>query len=156
MVARNKNTALEMSAVRMLDVDSLCAYLNPGRNRAVEFSRCAGAERRIGRRCLYDKSERFTKPFRSAESLAEYTAKKKDEQTDLKDTGCYIFAAFKNGGSRKGSNIEGLDAVVLGYDGLTPRQFQQLREKLLLWGEDWHDYKHRPKAPGEERRGFPL
>ena len=43
------------SEVRMLDVDGLCAYISMGRTRAVEFAKAAGAEKRIGKRCLYDK-----------------------------------------------------------------------------------------------------
>jgi len=41
---------------RLLDVCEVCAYLSMGRNRGVEFARSIGSERRIGRRCLYDKA----------------------------------------------------------------------------------------------------
>ena len=40
---------------RMFDVPDLCAYLNMGRTRAVEYAKQIGAERRFGRRCLYDR-----------------------------------------------------------------------------------------------------
>lgn len=40
---------------RLLDVSETCAYLNLGRNKGVEFAKSVGAERKIGRRCLYDK-----------------------------------------------------------------------------------------------------
>lgn len=40
---------------RLLDVNEVCMYLNLGRNRGVEFARSIGAERKIGRRSLYDK-----------------------------------------------------------------------------------------------------
>lgn len=40
---------------RLLNAKEVCAYLNLGRNRGVEFAKSIGAERKIGRRCLYDK-----------------------------------------------------------------------------------------------------
>ena len=44
-----------VSEKRLLDVKEVCNYLSLGRNRAVEFAKSIGAERKIGRRCLYDK-----------------------------------------------------------------------------------------------------
>lgn len=41
--------------IRMLDADALRTYLSMGRTNAVKFAKSAGAERRIGKRCLYDK-----------------------------------------------------------------------------------------------------
>lgn len=40
---------------RLLDASEVCIYLSLGRNRGIEFARSIGAERKIGRRCLYDK-----------------------------------------------------------------------------------------------------
>lgn len=40
---------------RLLDANEVCMYLSLGRNRGVEFARSIGAERKIGRRCLYDR-----------------------------------------------------------------------------------------------------
>lgn len=40
---------------RLLDANEVCMYLSLGRNRGVEFARSIGAERKIGRRSLYDK-----------------------------------------------------------------------------------------------------
>lgn len=40
---------------RLLDANEVCIYLNLGRNRGIEFAKSIGAERKIGRRCLYDK-----------------------------------------------------------------------------------------------------
>ncbi len=40
---------------RFFNAKELCEYLNLGRNRGVEFAKNIGAERKIGRRCLYDK-----------------------------------------------------------------------------------------------------
>lgn len=40
---------------RLLDANEVCMYLSLGRNRGVEFAKSIGAERKIGRRCLYDK-----------------------------------------------------------------------------------------------------
>lgn len=45
----------ETTCKRLFDVPDLCAYLNMGRTRAVEYAKQIGAERRFGRRCLYDK-----------------------------------------------------------------------------------------------------
>lgn len=44
-----------VSEKRLLDATEVCVYLSLGRNRGVEFARSIGAERKIGRRCLYDK-----------------------------------------------------------------------------------------------------
>lgn len=46
---------MENMEVRMMDVRGLCAYTSMGRTRAVEFAKAVGAEKRIGRRCIYDK-----------------------------------------------------------------------------------------------------
>lgn len=40
---------------RLLDRNSLCAYLNLGANTAVSFAKRSGAEIRFGRRTLYDR-----------------------------------------------------------------------------------------------------
>lgn len=40
---------------RLLDTVEVCTYLGMGRCKGVEFARSIGAERKIGRRCLYDK-----------------------------------------------------------------------------------------------------
>lgn len=44
-----------VSEKRLLDACEVCMYLSLGRNRGVEFARSIGAERKIGRRSLYDK-----------------------------------------------------------------------------------------------------
>lgn len=44
-----------MSEKRLLDANEVCVYLSLGRNRGVEFAKSIGAERKVGRRCLYDK-----------------------------------------------------------------------------------------------------
>lgn len=41
---------------RMLNAKETCAYLGLGMNRGVEFAKSIGAERKFGRRCLYDKT----------------------------------------------------------------------------------------------------
>ena len=40
---------------RMMSVEQLCAYLNLGKSKALEFGNEAGAKRKIGKRVLYDK-----------------------------------------------------------------------------------------------------
>lgn len=40
---------------RLMSVKEVCIYLGLGKNRGVEFAKSIGAERKIGRRCLYDK-----------------------------------------------------------------------------------------------------
>lgn len=39
-----------------MNAKEVCLYLNLGLNRGVEFAKSIGAERKIGRRCLYDKA----------------------------------------------------------------------------------------------------
>ena len=48
----NSSNILE---VRLLDVPALCAYMGLGRNTAMNFAKAAGAEKKFGRRCLYDR-----------------------------------------------------------------------------------------------------
>lgn len=50
-----KNDIPIMSEKRLLNANEVCVYLNLGRNRGVEFAKSIGAERKVGRRCLYDK-----------------------------------------------------------------------------------------------------
>ena len=52
MYERNRPQATE---ARLMDLETLTAYLSLGRNKAAEFGRECGAEKHIGRRCLYDK-----------------------------------------------------------------------------------------------------
>lgn len=52
---RERNNAGVMGEKRLLDVNEVCIYLSLGRNRAIEFAKSVGAERKIGKRCLYDK-----------------------------------------------------------------------------------------------------
>lgn len=40
---------------RMLDLNALTVYLSMGRSKAAEFGKECGAEKHIGRRCLYDR-----------------------------------------------------------------------------------------------------
>lgn len=40
---------------RLMDREQMCAYIGLGRTRGVEFARHVGAEKRVGRRCLYDR-----------------------------------------------------------------------------------------------------
>ena len=51
----NKRETTTVERKRLLDAKETCEYLSLGRNRGVEFAKSIGAERRIGRRCLYDK-----------------------------------------------------------------------------------------------------
>ena len=53
-MAERKNISV-VSEKRLLDANEVCMYLSLGRNRGVEFARSIGAERKIGRRSLYDK-----------------------------------------------------------------------------------------------------
>lgn len=49
-----KNVSI-LSEKRLLDVNDVCLYLSLGRNRGVALARSIGAERKVGRRSLYDK-----------------------------------------------------------------------------------------------------
>ena len=53
-MTERKNISV-VSEKRLLDANEGCMYLSLGRNRGVEFARSIGAERKIGRRSLYDK-----------------------------------------------------------------------------------------------------
>ena len=53
-MTERKNISV-VSEKRLLDANEVCMYLSLGRNRGVEFARSIGAERKIGRRSLYDK-----------------------------------------------------------------------------------------------------
>lgn len=54
-MTERKNISV-VSEKRLLDANEVCMYLSLGRNRGVEFARSIGAERKIGRRSLYDKA----------------------------------------------------------------------------------------------------
>lgn len=53
-MTERKNVSV-VSEKRLLDANEVCMYLSLGRNRGIEFARAIGAERKIGRRSLYDK-----------------------------------------------------------------------------------------------------
>lgn len=53
-MTERKNISM-VSEKRLIDANEVCMYLSLGRNRGVEFARSIGAERKIGRRRLYDK-----------------------------------------------------------------------------------------------------
>ena len=53
-MTERKNISV-VSEKRLLDANEVCMYLSLGRNRGVECARSIGAERKIGRRSLYDK-----------------------------------------------------------------------------------------------------
>ena len=52
---RAREHGMEGVEKRLLNAVEVCAYLNLGRNKGVEFAKSVGAEIKIGRRCLYDK-----------------------------------------------------------------------------------------------------
>lgn len=52
---KERINASGMGEKRLMDISEMCSYLSLGRNRGVEFARSIGAERKIGRRSLYDK-----------------------------------------------------------------------------------------------------
>lgn len=54
-MTERKNVSV-VNEKRLLDANEMCMYLSLGRNRGVEFARSIGAERKIGRRSLYDKA----------------------------------------------------------------------------------------------------
>jgi len=53
---KRSNTQGAMNEKRLLDANELCSYLNIGRDRGTKYAKSIGAERRIGRRCLYDRA----------------------------------------------------------------------------------------------------
>lgn len=55
---RERNNHLTGGALgdkRLLDASETCYYLGLGRNKGIEFAKSIGAERKIGRRCMYDR-----------------------------------------------------------------------------------------------------
>ena len=44
-----------ISDTSIMSANEVCIYLSLGRSRGVEFAKSIGAERKVGRRCLYDK-----------------------------------------------------------------------------------------------------
>lgn len=52
---KERNTTKGTEA-RLLSIPDLCTFLSMGKVRAVEFAKECGAERKIGRRCLYDRA----------------------------------------------------------------------------------------------------
>lgn len=55
MKERTNQLSGSMQEKRLLDAVEVCCYLGLGRNRGVEFAKQIGAERKIGRRALYDR-----------------------------------------------------------------------------------------------------
>lgn len=53
---RERKEVSVVSEKRLLDATEVCMYLSLGRNRGIEFAKSIGAERKIGRRNLYDKA----------------------------------------------------------------------------------------------------
>ena len=52
---RERDKKLTSTEKRLLSATELCTYLSLGRNRAIEFGKRIGAEKKVGRRRLYDK-----------------------------------------------------------------------------------------------------
>ena len=51
----NLRNIAPLSEKRLLDAPEACQYISMGKNRGIEFLRSIGVERKIGKRCLYDK-----------------------------------------------------------------------------------------------------
>ena len=51
----NKRTTATNIEKRLLDAKETCEYLSLGRNNGLKFAKEIGAERKVGKRCLYDK-----------------------------------------------------------------------------------------------------
>jgi hypothetical protein len=65
----NQVVAARLDEKRLLDVSELCLYLAIGRNNAMILAKEIGAERRIGKRCLYDRKvidQHFDKQMQDA------------------------------------------------------------------------------------------
>lgn len=52
---RERENFAPINEKRMLDANEVCIYLSLGRTKGVAYAKSIGAERKIGRRCLYDK-----------------------------------------------------------------------------------------------------
>jgi predicted DNA-binding transcriptional regulator AlpA len=57
MRERENQLTVSTKEKRLLDANEVCVYLSLGRNKGIEFAKNIGAEVKIGRRSLYDKSK---------------------------------------------------------------------------------------------------
>ena len=53
---QRENVGTQLKEKRLLDANEVCMYLSLGRNKGIEFAKDIGAERKIGRRCVYDRA----------------------------------------------------------------------------------------------------
>lgn len=56
MRERENQLITSMNEKRLLDANEVCIYLSLGRNKGIEFAKSINAERKIGRRSLYDRT----------------------------------------------------------------------------------------------------
>lgn len=56
MRERENQLITSMNEKRLLDANEVCIYLSLGRNKGIEFAKSINAERKIGRRSLYDRN----------------------------------------------------------------------------------------------------
>ena len=99
-------------------------------------------------------TKRLSTTYQTAESLAEFLAMPKDEQTDIKDVGGFVLGQLKDG-SRKAGYVECRSAVALDMDYGTPGIMTFVRERLPYKGCAYGTHKYSPDKP-RLRLIFPL
>ncbi len=55
MRERQNQLSTSIQDKRLLDANEVCIYLNLGRNKGIQVAKEIGAERKIGRRSLFDR-----------------------------------------------------------------------------------------------------
>ena len=91
-------------------------------------------------------TKRLSTTYQTAESLAEFLAMPKDEQTDIKDVGGFVLGQLKDG-SRKAGYVECRSAVALDMDYGTPGIMTFVRERLPYKGCAYGTHKYSPEKP---------
>ena len=93
--------------------------------------------------------ERLRVPQRSTETMAEYLAMTKGQQSELKDVGGYV-AGRLNGTRRKAGSVAGRDIITLDLDSIPNGQTNAVCARIDALGCGYCIYstrKHRPDAP---------
>lgn len=91
-------------------------------------------------------TKRLSTTHKTAESLTEYHAMPKDEQTNIKDVGGFVLGHLREG-CRKNGHVECRSAVVLDMDYGTPGIMTFVKEKLPYQGCAYGTHKFSPEHP---------
>ncbi len=93
--------------------------------------------------------EKLRIPTRGTETLAEYMAKKKTQQDELKDVGGFVGGSL-NSPCRKANNVTGRDVITLDFDNIPAGGTNDVLRRVEGLGAGYCIYstrKHREDAP---------